>query len=137
MNNIFLIPPASRLERDEMARRDMRFDVVDYIIFALLLLFSAAIGLFYGFIDKIKQRKKGSAGVPIDQPKSSAKEYLLANKSMGVGYREGLCPRSTSVPCGLDLSHSHEFTGEFHVRYNDPGYACRDLCLRYTILDHW
>ena len=58
----------------------MRFDVVDYIIFALLLLFSAAIGLFYGFIDKIKNRKK----VANTAHQSSAKEYLLGNKSMGV-----------------------------------------------------
>jgi hypothetical protein len=69
-----------------MASQDMRFDVVDYIIFALLLLFSAAIGLFYGFIDKFKNRRKGAGGIAVEQPKSSAKEYLLANKSMGVGH---------------------------------------------------
>ncbi len=73
-----------------MARQDMRFDVVDYIIFALLLLFSAAIGLFYGFIDKRKKNKKVDGENVIEQPKSSAKEYLLANKSMGVGHIEKL-----------------------------------------------
>jgi len=71
-----------------MARQDMRFDVVDYIIFALLLLFSAAIGLFYGFIDKRRQNKTTDGNNETEQPKSSAKEYLLANKSMGVGHRE-------------------------------------------------
>ena len=71
-----------------MASRDMRFDVVDYIIFALLLLFSAAIGLFYGFIDKIKNRLKGGGTSAVEQPQSSAKDYLLANKSMGVGHRK-------------------------------------------------
>jgi hypothetical protein len=73
-----------------MASRDMRFDVVDYIIFALLLLFSAAIGLFYGFVDKIKNRRKGGGTAAVEQPTSSAKEYLLANKSMGVGQRKNL-----------------------------------------------
>lgn len=63
----------------------MRFDVVDYIIFALLLFFSAAIGLFYGFIDKRRQKKQN---IGVEKPKSSAKEYLLANKSMGVGKTE-------------------------------------------------
>ncbi|CAF0801152.1 unnamed protein product [Rotaria sp. Silwood1] len=67
-----------------MAIRDMRFDVVDYIIFALLLLFSAAIGFFYGFIDKRKKKKNVDGETTIEQSKSSAKEYLLANKSMGV-----------------------------------------------------
>lgn len=67
-----------------MGSTDMRFDVVDYIIFALLLLFSAAIGLFYGFIDKIKNRKKVANGTAIKAQQSSAKEYLLGNKSMGV-----------------------------------------------------
>ncbi|CAF2511489.1 unnamed protein product [Rotaria sp. Silwood2] len=67
-----------------MAPRDMRFDVVDYIIFALLLIFSAAIGFFYGFIDKRKKKKNVDSGTTLEQSKSSAKEYLLANKSMGV-----------------------------------------------------
>jgi hypothetical protein len=70
-----------------MARQDMRFDVVDYIIFALLLLFSAAIGLFYGFIDKRKKKKQNNGEDAIQQPENTAKEYLLANKSMGVGSR--------------------------------------------------
>jgi Na+/H+ antiporter NhaC len=69
-----------------MAQQDMRFDVVDYIIFALLLLFSAAIGLFYGFIDKRRQKKKNNGQPDAEKPANSAKEYLLANKSMGVGY---------------------------------------------------
>lgn len=67
-----------------MVQMDMRFDVVDYVIFALLLFFSAAIGLFYGFIDKRRQNKKNKRD-GIEESKSSAKEYLLANKSMGVG----------------------------------------------------
>ena len=67
-----------------MASTDMRFDVVDYIIFALLLFFSAAIGLFYGFIDKRKQKKKNADGSGGATAQSSAKDYLLANKSMGV-----------------------------------------------------
>lgn len=67
-----------------MGSKDMRFDVVDYIIFALLLLFSAAIGLFYGFIDKIKNRKKVADGTAVEKQQQSAKEYLLGNKSMGV-----------------------------------------------------
>ncbi|CAF3955756.1 unnamed protein product [Rotaria sordida] len=67
-----------------MAPRDMRFDVVDYIIFALLLIFSAAIGLFYGFIDKRRKKKNIDGETVVEQSKSSAKEYLLANKSMGV-----------------------------------------------------
>lgn len=67
-----------------MAKTDMRFDAVDYVIFALLLFFSAAIGLFYGFIDKRRQDKQNKAA-GIEKSKSSAKEYLLANKSMGVG----------------------------------------------------
>jgi hypothetical protein len=67
-----------------MPAKDMRFDVVDYIIFALLLLFSAAIGLFYGFIDKRKQKKKNADGSGNEPAKSSAQEYLLGNKSMGV-----------------------------------------------------
>jgi hypothetical protein len=71
-----------------MARQDLRFDVVDYIIFALLLFFSAAIGLFYGFIDKRRQSKKTDGQNETEQPKSSAKNYLLANKSMGVGHTE-------------------------------------------------
>jgi len=70
-----------------MASGNMRFDAVDYIIFALLLAFSAAIGLFYGFIDKRKSSKKGDGQTTIEQPKHSAKEYLLANKSMGVRHR--------------------------------------------------
>lgn len=68
-----------------MAGKDMRFDVVDYIIFALLLLCSAAIGLFYGFIDKRRNKKKTDGDNVVEQPKNSAREYLLANKSMGVG----------------------------------------------------
>ncbi|CAF0857456.1 unnamed protein product [Adineta ricciae] len=68
-----------------MVLGNMRFDVVDYIIFALLLIFSAAIGLFYGFIDKRRRRKQDEAsGDAVEQTKSSAKEYLLANKSMGI-----------------------------------------------------
>lgn len=67
-----------------MASKDMRFDAVDYVIFALLLLFSAAIGLFYGFVDKLKNRRKNNGQTVVEKPKSSAKEYLLANKSMGV-----------------------------------------------------
>lgn len=73
-----------------MVQMDMRFDVVDYIIFALLLFFSAAIGLFYGFIDKRRQNKKNKRD-GIEESKSSAKEYLLANKSMGVGWSEVRC----------------------------------------------
>ena len=73
-----------------MAQTDMRFDAVDYVIFALLLFFSAAIGLFYGFIDKRKQNKKNKRD-GIEKQKSSAKEYLLANKSMGVGQSEVRC----------------------------------------------
>lgn len=72
------------VEQKKMASNDMRFDAVDYAIFALLLIFSAAIGLFYGFIDKIKNRRKNNGQPVIEKPKSSAKEYLLANKSMGV-----------------------------------------------------
>jgi hypothetical protein len=71
-----------------MVRQDMRFDVVDYIIFALLLLFSAAIGLFYGFIDKRKGKKQNNDENGIEKPKNTAKEYLLANKSMGVSHRK-------------------------------------------------
>lgn len=67
-----------------MVANDMRFDAVDYVIFALLLFFSAAIGFFYGFIDKFKNRKAASTGQVIEKPTNSAKEYLLANKSMGV-----------------------------------------------------
>jgi hypothetical protein len=70
-----------------MARQDLRFDVVDYIIFALLLLFSAAIGLFYGFIDNRRKKKQNNGENNIEKPANSAREYLLANKSMGVGYR--------------------------------------------------
>ncbi|CAF0974822.1 unnamed protein product [Adineta steineri] len=68
-----------------MPSKDMRFDVVDYIIFALLLLFSAAIGLFYGFIDKRRKKKKGDVeNGAIGQSTNTAKDYLLAGKSMGV-----------------------------------------------------
>ncbi|CAF3814058.1 unnamed protein product [Adineta steineri] len=68
-----------------MPSKDMRFDVVDYIIFALLLLFSAAIGLFYGFIDKRRKKKKGDGeNGAIEQSTNTAKDYLLAGKSMGV-----------------------------------------------------
>lgn len=78
-----------------MGSKDMRFDVVDYIIFALLLLFSAAIGLFYGLIDKIKNRKKGINGSDAPKTQTSAKEYLLGNKSMGVSDIRGI--RLTSI----------------------------------------
>ncbi len=91
-----------------MARQDMRFDVVDYIIFALLLLFSAAIGLFYAFIDK-RIHKKTDAENGIEQPKNSAKDYLLANKSMGVGHTKVL--RSNKYQnMNLGFSYCDEFT---------------------------
>ena len=67
-----------------MTLQTMRFDVVDYIIFALLLIFSSAIGIFHGFIDKRRKKNKFNGKNAIEQPKSSTKEYLLANKSMGV-----------------------------------------------------
>ena len=91
-----------------MPQKDMRFDVVDYIIFALLLFFSAAIGLFYGFIDKRRQKKQDAAA-GIEKPKSSAKEYLLANKSMGVGWWErDLFIGNENVHLGI--SYRNEFT---------------------------
>ncbi len=48
---------------------DKSFGAVDYVIFALLLAVSAAIGIFFGFI-----RKK----------QNTSKELLLGNRSMGV-----------------------------------------------------
>ena len=67
-----------------MDPRDHRFDAVDYVIFVLLLVFSAAIGLFYGFIDKFRKKRQNTTETTNSEPKSSTKEYLLANKSMGV-----------------------------------------------------
>ena len=96
-----------------MASRDLRFDVVDYIIFALLLIFSAAIGLFYGLIDKWRSNKKGADGMVIERTKSSAKEYLLANKSMGVRRLENVHvgALNTSLSVRLGVSHGHESPG--------------------------
>jgi hypothetical protein len=71
-----------------MSGNDMRFDVIDYIIFALLLVFSAAIGLFYGFIDKRRNRKKTVDGHAPEKVQTTAKDYLLANKSMGVSKQQ-------------------------------------------------
>ncbi len=119
-----------------MARQDMRFDVVDYIIFALLLFFSAAIGLFYGFIDKRRNKKKNDGGKGTEQATSSAKEYLLANKSMGVGHRRS-CIFSRYFNIYLGFPHGYEFTCEFYVGDYPLGYPGRDLCLRNTILDYW
>ena len=108
-----------------MASRDMRFDIVDYIIFALLLIFSAAIGLFYGIIDKWRNKKKGADGVVIEQSKSSAKEYLLANKSMGVRRLEnGISLVSTTPSIRLGVSHGHESPGQFHVGHHHTGDTC-------------
>jgi hypothetical protein len=90
-----------------MVPKDMRFDVVDYIIFALLLIFSAAIGLFYGFIDKRKKKKTDGENA-IEQPQSSAKEYLLANKSMGVGEIKTFI-LNKYVNINLDFPYGHEF----------------------------
>ncbi|XP_043917669.1 sodium-dependent multivitamin transporter isoform X2 [Protopterus annectens] len=50
------------------SKEDMRFSTVDYIIFALLLVISSAIGLYYAFSGG-KQR--------------TTQEFLLANRSMG------------------------------------------------------
>jgi hypothetical protein len=103
----------------------MRFDIVDYIIFALLLIFSAAIGLFYGLIDKWRSNKKGADGIVIEQNKSSAKEYLLANKSMGVRRLEiGMLSVSRSLSIRLGISHGHESSGQFHVGH----YHTRNTC---------
>jgi hypothetical protein len=105
-----------------MAPTDMRFDVVDYVIFALLLLFSAAIGLFYGFIDKRKKNKKDDNGNIIEQPASSAKNYLLANKSMGVGHIKSIII-SKHKNIHLGFSYSYEFTCEFYVCNYNLGYS--------------
>ncbi|XP_055599842.1 sodium-coupled monocarboxylate transporter 1-like [Uranotaenia lowii] len=47
---------------------DLSFSAVDYVIFAAMLLMSALIGVYFGFVSKIKQ--------------NNTKEYLLAGKSM-------------------------------------------------------
>ena len=48
---------------------EKEFSAFDYVIFALLLAVSAAIGIFYGFFGK-KQK--------------SSKDLLVANREMGV-----------------------------------------------------
>lgn len=88
----------------------MRFDVVDYIIFALLLFFSAAIGLFYGFIDKRKQKKKNADDSDGEPVQSSAKDYLLANKSMGVSDLNSL-GMHPMLCINLGFSNGDEFAG--------------------------
>ena len=57
-------------------RRDL-FGWEEYVVFALLLLVSAAIGIFYGFFSGGKQK--------------TTSEYLMANRTMG------LFPMSMSV----------------------------------------
>jgi Na+/H+ antiporter NhaC len=56
-----------------MSGNDMRFDVIDYIIFALLLVFSAAIGLFYGFIDKRRIERRPLMGTHLKKYKRQLK----------------------------------------------------------------
>lgn len=46
----------------------LRFSIVDYIIFAVLLVLSSFIGFYYGFLAKRKQ--------------DNAEEYLLGGKQM-------------------------------------------------------
>lgn len=45
------------------------FSIIDYIIFALVLIISASIGLFFGFCQK---------------KKNTSDEVLLGNRKMGV-----------------------------------------------------
>lgn len=47
---------------------NLLFSTVDYVIFAALLLLSALIGVYFGFVSKIKQ--------------NNTKEYLLGGKTM-------------------------------------------------------
>ena len=47
------------------------FSVIDYLIFALVLLISAFIGLFFGFCKK---------------KKNTSDEVLLGNRKMGVSF---------------------------------------------------
>lgn len=64
-----------------MATDQQFFSTLDYSIFILLLLFSALIGLYYGFISKRRQ--------------NNTTEYLLAGKSMSI------------LPVSMSLIASH------------------------------
>lgn len=47
---------------------ELLFSVVDYVIFISMLLLSALIGVYFGFLSKVKQ--------------DNTKEYLLGGKTM-------------------------------------------------------
>ncbi|XP_058984481.1 sodium-coupled monocarboxylate transporter 1 isoform X4 [Musca domestica] len=60
------------------------FGIVDYCVFVLMLIICAAIGFYFGFIEK-KQKKKGQKGSATEQRRGSeALDYLVGGRKMKV-----------------------------------------------------
>lgn len=59
---------SSGMSVEATAREDYLFSTIDYAIFTGMLLLSALIGVYFGFVSKIKQ--------------NNTKEYLLGGKTM-------------------------------------------------------
>uniref|UniRef100_T1PAY5 Sodium:solute symporter family protein n=1 Tax=Musca domestica TaxID=7370 RepID=T1PAY5_MUSDO len=60
------------------------FGIVDYCVFVLMLIICAAIGFYFGFIEK-KQKKKGQKGGATEQRRGSeALDYLVGGRKMKV-----------------------------------------------------
>lgn len=68
--NYFKIEAFSEIKMDEtsVSPKDLHFSIVDYAAFTLLLVLSAIIGIYYGFVSKKKQ--------------NTTAEYLLGGQKM-------------------------------------------------------
>lgn len=51
------------------------FDWIDYVVFVFMLISCAAVGVYFGFIDKNRKRKHGDSNAT-----EVAQEYLMGGK---------------------------------------------------------
>lgn len=99
------------------------FTLADYLVFGLMLILSAFIGIFYALKDRSK---------------NTTDEFLLGGRKLQVNINSpDLKGNLLYIRPLVDVPGGHVNNGKLHVSYIDIGLFSRDVSVRHNVLADW
>lgn len=69
-----------KLDVKDLSKSLQHFDWIDYVVFIFMLASCAVVGIYFGFIDRNRSRKRGVS----NNATEVAQEYLMGGRQMSV-----------------------------------------------------